>query len=172
MVLTLLSSRPPEFCHAARHLSLEDGCSLEEGRQLLTFCKNAINFSSSYFFMHPALLSILAEMRVEQLSLTLHEPFGTKPIDLTHALFQAVTHLDTFGLQGVADALVDPPTLPALIHLCLHCEIPRDMITAMLADCPRLRLLLVQWAAGDDVYETERIPHVCDIRFVIGLYNE
>jgi hypothetical protein len=143
MVLTLLSSRPPEFCHAVRHLSLEDGCSLEEGRQLLTLCKNAINFSSSYFFTHPALLSILAKIRVEQLSLTLHELFGTKPIYLTHALFQYLTHLDTLGLQGVVEALVDLPTLPALAHICLHCEIPRDTVTAALVDCPRLQFLLI-----------------------------
>ncbi|KAJ7923595.1 hypothetical protein B0H13DRAFT_1602381 [Mycena leptocephala] len=98
MVLTLLNSRPPEFCHAVRHLGLEDGCSLDEGRQLLSLCKNVINFSSNYFFTHPTLLPILAEMRVEQLSLTLHELFGTEPIDLIHTLFRSLTHLDTFGL--------------------------------------------------------------------------
>ncbi|KAJ7923997.1 hypothetical protein B0H13DRAFT_1978971 [Mycena leptocephala] len=172
MVLTLLNSKPPEFWHAVRHLGLEDGCSLEEGRQLLSLCKNVINFSSDYFFTYPSLLPILAQMHIEKLSLTLHELFGAKPIDLTHTLFQSLTHIDMFGLQGVAEALVDLPTLRALTHLCLHCEIPRDTVTAVLADCPRLQLLLVQWAAGDDLYEAECVPHVYDIRFVIGMYDD
>jgi hypothetical protein len=75
--------------------------------------------------------------------LTLHELFGTKPIYLTHALFQYLTHLDTLSLQGVVEALVDLPTLPALAHICLHCEIPRDTVTAALVDCPRLQFLLI-----------------------------
>jgi hypothetical protein len=173
MILALLKSKPPEFfCHAVRHLGLEDGCSLEEGRQLLSLCNEVINFSSNYFFTHPTLLPILAEMRVQRLSLTLNELFGTKPIDLTHSLFQSLTHLDMFGIHGVAESLVDLPTLPALTHLCLDCDIPRDRVMTVLVDCPRLQLLLVQWVEGDDLYWSERIPHVYDIRFVIGLYDD
>jgi hypothetical protein len=139
MVSTLLDameSKPPDFfCNAVRHLALDSlsACSEDQGRQLLALCKGVVNFGSNYGFTSPALLPLLAEMRIQRLCLTSADLFGRKPIDLTHPLFRSVTHLDIFGLRGVVPTLADVPLLPALTHLCLDCDIPRDTLLGVLA---------------------------------------
>ncbi|KAJ6550157.1 hypothetical protein B0H19DRAFT_1265017 [Mycena capillaripes] len=171
-----MSSKPPEFFHAVRHLALEEGrvFSQDEAIALLRLCKRVINFSSNYSFTDPSLILILSEMRVQRLSLSLNQLFGgTAAIDITHPLFQSATHLDMFGVDGLVEVLRDVPTLPALTHLCLDCEISREIALSVLAECPRLQLLLLQWPSFDKaLYESARIPYVYDVRFVIGMYDE
>ncbi|KAF7336237.1 hypothetical protein MVEN_02171600 [Mycena venus] len=172
-LLDAMESKPPEFFHnSVRHLALELDwdCSEDEGRQLLALCKGVSNFGSSYGFTDPVLLPFLAEMRIQRLSLTLSELFGPGSIDLTHSLFRSVTHLDMFGLEGVVEVFPDVPLLPVLTHLCLDSNIQREILLNLLAELPRLKLLLVQWQPEEkDLYELARTPRAYDVRFVIGL---
>ncbi|KAJ7807455.1 hypothetical protein B0H13DRAFT_2483537 [Mycena leptocephala] len=107
----------------------------------------------------PALLPILATMRVQRLSLNLNALFGPETIDLKHSLFQSVTHLDMFRVERVAEVLPD---------------LPADIILPVLEICPRLVLLLVMWASyafEKSLYAAARVPCVYDVRFVIGMYK-
>lgn len=140
---------------------------------MLQRCRKVIDFSSNLWFTNPSLLPILAEMHLERLSVNLKALFGNLPIDLNHPLFRSVTHLDMFRIEGVAEVLVELPTLPALTHLALDSELSRDIALSVLRDCPRLELLLAQWQLFEKRdYMAARTPHVYDIRFVIGLYGD
>jgi hypothetical protein len=45
-----------------------------------------------------------------------------------------------------------------------------DRAQTLLVECPRLHLLLLLWQVYDDAaYKSAQIPHVYDVRFVIGL---
>ncbi|KAJ6550187.1 hypothetical protein B0H19DRAFT_187085 [Mycena capillaripes] len=168
-----ISSKPPEFFYAVRHLALEMAgiLSRDEAIALLRLCRRVTNFSSSRYFTDSSLIPVLAEMRIQRLSSVLKQLFGTASINLAHPLFRSVTHLHMFGVDCVAEILADVPTLPALTHLCLYYELWREIVLPILAECPRLQLLLVQWPAFDKLfYEAARIPYVYDVRFVIGMY--
>ncbi|KAF7366157.1 Tyrosinase central domain-containing protein [Mycena venus] len=172
-----LASKPPEFVHhAVRHLGLDSiysPCTASEGRQLLALCKGLVNFGSTNGFTDPLLLPLLAEMHVQRLALNLVDLFGATPIDLAHPLFRSVTHFDIFGFDGIVEVLPDVPLLPALTHLCVNSHISRQMLLNVLVDCPRLRLLLVQWHSQErDSYDLARAHHEYDARFVIGLYGD
>ncbi|KAF7366179.1 Tyrosinase central domain-containing protein [Mycena venus] len=169
-------SKPADvLCTYVRHLALESlhHCSFYEGRSLLQRCTNVIDFGSNLWFTDPSLLPILAEMHLQRLSVNLKALFGYLPIDLNHPLFRSVTHLDMFRIEGVAEILVELPTLPALTHLALDSDLSRDIVLSVLPDCPRLKLLLVQWQLFEKRdYMAARTPHVYDVRFVIGLYGD
>jgi hypothetical protein len=167
-------SKPPEFFHdAVHHLVIESSYNCPFG-ELLALCTGVINFGSNQQFTNPALLPILATMRVRRLSLNLNALFGPETIDLKHSLFQSVTHLDMFRVERVAEVLPDLPALPALTHLCLDSDLTRDIILPVLEICPRLVLLLVMWASyafEKSLYAAARVPCVYDVRFVIGMYK-
>ncbi|KAJ7920295.1 hypothetical protein B0H13DRAFT_1987305 [Mycena leptocephala] len=149
----LKPTKPPEFFHkAVRHLALESGhFSREDARRVLRLCKGVINLACDQSFTDPELLPILAEMRVQRLSLSLTLLVG-EPC-LKHPLFASITLLDLFDIGGetVAKICAQIPTLPALTHLSVDFETPRPVL---------MRLL-----------EESSIPHVYDVRFVIGQYH-
>ncbi|KAJ7807332.1 hypothetical protein B0H13DRAFT_1929102 [Mycena leptocephala] len=173
-VLKAVETKPPEFFHAVRHLVLihAPDYSVDDGQQLLRLCSGVINFGSTIQYTNPTLLGILAEMRVRRLSLTLKCLFAGS-IDLTHRSFGSITHLDIFDEDIITITLIcaQIPTLPALTHLSLDRETPRDIILTVLAKCPRLELLLVLWQFSNP-YKLARFPFVYDVRFVIGQYND
>ncbi|KAJ7657199.1 hypothetical protein DFH06DRAFT_459126 [Mycena polygramma] len=112
-------------------------------------------------------------MPVERLSVDLQLLFGADAVDLRHPVFRFLTHLDMFGIDDVPALLAEIPTLPALTHLCLDHRLPRTLPLSVLAACPHLHVLLVQWPSGAyDLYELARFPHVYDVRFVIGTYDD
>ncbi|KAJ7150685.1 hypothetical protein C8R46DRAFT_1229616 [Mycena filopes] len=113
-------------------------------------------------------------MQVRHLTLCVRGLFAGSPVDLTHRAFSAVTHLEMFDdvqLGHILDLLTQIPVLPVLTHLSLKPDVPRDDILTVLAQCPRLHILLVCWFFLDDEYATARLPHVYDVRFVIGTWD-
>ncbi|KAJ7664498.1 hypothetical protein DFH06DRAFT_324443 [Mycena polygramma] len=121
-------------------------------------------------------------MRIQRLSAHLTTLFGgSGAVDLDHALFRAVTHLDLFDVDTRA-LLPNVGTLPALTHLCVGSHVPRVTALQVLVDCPRLALLLMQWHVSDAeedsadyesavaAYTVARVPCVYDVRFVIGRF--
>ncbi|KAJ6553069.1 hypothetical protein B0H19DRAFT_1155575 [Mycena capillaripes] len=178
-LLNLMDSKPPEFFHAVRHLALgyfTQICSDDKARQLLTLCKRVVNLSCSQ--SDPTFLPILAEMRIQRLSLSLTHLLGPLDgvLDLAHP-FAYITHLDMCDGADIAElpditkqTWAQILALPALTHLCLDLVVPRDNLLAALANCPRLELLLVLCPLFPTrLYESVRVPHVYDVRFVIAL---
>ncbi|KAJ6473418.1 hypothetical protein C8R47DRAFT_719718 [Mycena vitilis] len=172
-LLYAMSAKPAGFFRAVRHLHLDLSDDAEPNHmQLLQLCEECIDLIIRPRCLHPALLPILAQMRVQRLGTNLGVLFRGS-IDLQHDMFTSITHLDMFGVEGVVDALPELPTLHALTHLCLDPDIPRNNVLATLSGCPRLKILLVQWPSGeDDEYAEAQIPTVYDVRFVIGIYDD
>ncbi|KAJ7933442.1 hypothetical protein B0H13DRAFT_2262881 [Mycena leptocephala] len=170
----LKPTKPPEFFHkAVRHLALESGhFSREDARRVLRLCKGVINLACDQSFTDPELLPILAEMRVQRLSLSLTLLVG-EPC-LKHPLFASITLLDLFDIGGetVAKICAQIPTLPALTHLSVDFETPRTVLMRLLEESSRLGLLLILWPSFHaNLYRAAQIPHVYDVRFVIGQYH-
>ncbi|KAJ7150683.1 hypothetical protein C8R46DRAFT_1123902 [Mycena filopes] len=170
-----LLHKPPECHNAVRHLSLPLRAFGREGIEVLALCRGIINFGAMNDIADGTVLALLAKMRVQRLALCLHGIFDGAPVDLTHAAFAALTHLDLFDdveVEHVMDVLPQIPLLPALTHLSLDSDIPRRDVLGVLAQCPRLQVLLVSWPAADEVYALVCFPHVYDVRYVIGTYRD
>ncbi|KAF8181945.1 hypothetical protein K438DRAFT_1975886 [Mycena galopus ATCC 62051] len=174
-LIEAMNSKPPEFFrNAVRHLILatapDDNFQID-GTRLLRLCQDIITFIASDSFLDAALLPILAEMRIQRLSLRLGVLFRPEPINFAHALFQHVTHLDFLDTYRVEEVLPDVRLVPVLTHLCVDTSVPWDSILRVLEECPGLQLLLVQWYHQDQSYASAKTPHAYDIRFVIGTYS-
>ncbi|KAJ7150620.1 hypothetical protein C8R46DRAFT_1229551 [Mycena filopes] len=165
-----LLHKPPEFHNAVRHLSLPVGAFGREGIEVLALCPGIISFGAMNDIADGTVLALLAKMRVQRLALRIGDLFDDSPAELTHAAFSALTHLDLFDNDG--ELLPQIPTLPALTHLCLDPDIPRRDVLAVLAQCPRLQVLLVAWDTEDwEDYARECFSHTYDVRYVIGQYR-
>ncbi|KAJ7928307.1 hypothetical protein B0H13DRAFT_2265166 [Mycena leptocephala] len=161
-----MNSKPADFfANAVRHLCLP---RLEvKTRRILEVCTGVVDLAPNH--LDPYVLPIIATMRLQRLSIDLHELFGG-PVDLHHPLFAAITHLDLldFPDEDHLQTLVQISILPALTHLALDYRVPRVLVETLLIECPRLALLLVLWSVHAR-YKSAQIPHVYDVRFVIGL---
>ncbi|KAJ7635693.1 hypothetical protein DFH06DRAFT_1220222 [Mycena polygramma] len=174
-LLKAMKSKPPVFFRAVRHIILDSSTILPlvDAKDLLKLCTRLRSFGASYLFTAPFFLPILAELGVQRLAIMPQELFGAEPIDLRHQLFRYVTHLDLFGVKGVADVLKDVPTLGALTHLSLARQLPHDRVMAVFETCPCLRLLLIQWSlAFLEEYNAYNIPRIYDVRFVLKLRGD
>ncbi|KAJ7830295.1 hypothetical protein B0H14DRAFT_1197785 [Mycena olivaceomarginata] len=179
VLVDAMKTKPPDFFRkAVRHLSIETldagGCSAEDAKAFLHLCTRLTDLTIEYGLANPSLIPILKQMRLQRLGLELEELFGhVESIDLTHPLFSSVTHLDIFSVRETAQAPHGLSLLPALTHLCLSSELPREEALRVLEECARLQQLLVLWPFFDaDRYLLAQTPHAYDIRFVIGQYND
>ncbi|KAJ7681644.1 hypothetical protein B0H17DRAFT_1205628 [Mycena rosella] len=176
-LLKATKSKPPKFFHdAVRHIFLgyTSDWSVEEAVELLELCTGIVDCVALGALANPVMLPILANMRLERLSVSLQELFGpTTSIDPTHPLFKSITHLDL--LQDIIDgaSTCAIPALPALTHLCLADEVSWDVVGSLLEECPRLEILVNLWD-----YEGAPLAHAHagempfrDLRFVMGLYK-
>lgn len=157
-----------EFFRTVRHLGLQchSACSASEAIQLLGLCTEIIDFQCDFGFADPALLPLLTKMRIRRLVVNLERLFGAGPIDPAHPLFSHVTHLD---MEPRVELLPAVPLLPALTHLAVCWDSPREGLLSLLAECFRLQLLLVKFTPDSyGLYEESRAPHAYDVRFVIG----
>ncbi|KAJ7795396.1 hypothetical protein B0H13DRAFT_2170704 [Mycena leptocephala] len=146
-LVNAMNSKPADFfANAVRHLCLP---RLEvKTRRILEVCPGvvdlALNHLDPYIFM----------------------TYSVATVDLHHPLFAAITHLDLldFPDENHLQTLVQISILPALTHLALDCRVPRSLVETLQIERPRL--------AVDARYKSAQIPHVYDVRFVIGLYWE
>ncbi|KAJ7177024.1 hypothetical protein C8R46DRAFT_1346916 [Mycena filopes] len=166
----------PQFHNTVRHFSLPEYSCAKDGLEVLALCPGIINLAGTNG-LHGAVLAILDVLQIQRLAFSLRDLFDHSPVDLTHRAFSALTHLDLWvddenEFEDVLELLPELPILPALTHLSLDSDIPRDDLLAVLARCPRLHLLLVTWAEGDSDYETVRFPAAYDARFVIGTHGD
>ncbi|KAJ7162817.1 hypothetical protein C8R46DRAFT_1101598 [Mycena filopes] len=175
------SNKPSEFFQkAVRHLGFSgtdgDTPSLtpQDVRRMLELCPGVTDFASVGAYTDSLLLPLFANMQLQRLSLFLPQLFDHSTVDLTHPAFCCLTHLDMFGYvsDGIPDVLPHIPTLTALTHLSLDPDIPRDNALVVLAECPRLQLLVVLWSCFQvEEYKEAMIPSVLDVRYVIGTYD-
>ncbi|KAJ6592517.1 hypothetical protein B0H19DRAFT_1245385 [Mycena capillaripes] len=115
-------------------------------------------------------------MPLRRLAIALCPLFGgSVSVDLAHPAFRSITHLDMFdAIDGLDSVWPQISTLPALTHLALHRSAPRHIpiMMTVLLECPRLELLLILWSLyAESHYASQQIPHVYDVRFVMGMYN-
>ncbi|KAJ6475961.1 hypothetical protein C8R47DRAFT_662304 [Mycena vitilis] len=170
-LLKTMTSRPAEFFHAVRHIILLEMSEIfteKDALRLLTLCTGLTSFGCNYAWTDGSILPILGEKRVRRLSITLPELFGAAEADLGHPLFHSVTHLDILGRPGIEQVIGDVPKLLALTHLCLDCEVPEELMSSVLADCPSLTLLLVQTYHGSEPVDYQ----IRDVRFVVGICGD
>ncbi|KAJ7915212.1 hypothetical protein B0H13DRAFT_2000737 [Mycena leptocephala] len=173
-VLSAMRSKPPDFFRTAvRHLALTStrGTTVYERRQLLRLSAGVINFGCARRFVDSSDLPLLAEMQLQQLSVSLHELFGGS-VDLSHSIFGTITHLQIFDAlnESAMEIYAQLPALPALTHLRANFRLPWDILMTLLVKCPRLKLLLLLYPPYERrLYESLRIPQVYDLRFVIGM---
>ncbi|KAJ7132710.1 hypothetical protein C8R46DRAFT_655822 [Mycena filopes] len=169
-VVPALLKKPAQFCRlAVRHLLLD--APGEKSLTVLKLCSSVTDlaFGISYH-PDPSILPILAEMRLQRLTIEIKALGG----DLTHAAFSSLTHLAIVGHQW-APILEQIPTLTALTHLTVFVDISQDVIHPDLANSPGLRLFMVLFfddPVRADVYDRAKTLHGCDPRFVIALYND
>ncbi|KAJ7633653.1 hypothetical protein DFH06DRAFT_1139986 [Mycena polygramma] len=141
-LLDLMKSKPPEFSRVVRHLALWDPqIPWDDTTQLLDLCKGGHKF--------------LLFLRV-----------GSSPAsDLGKNAYSAAVSVPWPPFRIWTHILA----LPALTHLGLY-NVPRDSVLTALADCPRFKLLVLLCPMfPSSVYESAKIPHVYDVRFVIGV---
>ncbi|KAJ7611108.1 hypothetical protein DFH06DRAFT_1245586 [Mycena polygramma] len=164
------STKPAEFFHSTvRHLAVRPSVYAAEAGQLLGLCKGTVDLIWCQTVPYDSLLPILAQMRIQRLAADLRNLFGG-PIDPKHPFFASLTHLRVFESDPTAMRQVwgQISGLPTLTHLCVNGQADRDDLLAMLAECPRLRLLLVLWGSFQrSIYERLQTPCVYDVRFVI-----
>ncbi|KAJ7643137.1 hypothetical protein DFH06DRAFT_602914 [Mycena polygramma] len=171
------STKPAEFFHSTvRHLAVRPSVhsTAAEARQLLHLCKGTVDLIWCITLPYHPLLPILAQMRVQRLGADLRNLFGG-PIDPKHFFFASLTHLHLFESDRTAMQQIRGQIsgLPALTHLCVSSQADRDDLLAMLAQCPRLGLLLVLWGSFQrSIYRRFQTPCVYDVRFVICQLEE
>jgi hypothetical protein len=168
-----MDSKPADFFpKAVRHLCLDPFIPEHEARQILEVCSGVINLGLGDTLLDPTLLPILSNLPLQWLATSLCGLFRQAVIP-THPLFSSITHLDLLDSYTAAMTQILPhiPTFPALSHLALDsCVVSVDRAQTLLVECPRLHLLLLLWQVYDDAaYKSAQIPHVYDLRFVIGL---
>ncbi|KAJ7362883.1 hypothetical protein DFH08DRAFT_930967 [Mycena albidolilacea] len=174
-LLRAIATKPPKFFHdAVRHIafvSYSPSISVDEVKQILGVCTGILSFGSYSLFLDPSVASFLAETRVQRLALNLGSLFPPGSANLGHPLFRYVTHLDIFDDSSLVKLLPDIPLLPALTHLSLDSDTPRESALRVLQEYSQLELLFVHWL-DEGSYKSSQIPHVYDVRFLVGLCDE
>ncbi|KAJ7195757.1 hypothetical protein GGX14DRAFT_674287 [Mycena pura] len=186
--LEATKTKPPAFfADSVRALCFDNYCdwSVDEARNVVKLCRGVTNFASVGRFYTPAMLPVLASMRIQRLVVCLAELFGSfEAIDFTHALFSKITHL-TIGdcFSGVKEHMyANLHTLPALTHLCLYKDASPTTSTLelLLRACVRLELLVVlreqsaiEQSLDSLIYVATRMAAktpVRDVRVVVAMY--
>ncbi|KAJ6600215.1 hypothetical protein B0H10DRAFT_2083383 [Mycena sp. CBHHK59/15] len=175
--LTTTKTKPPGFFHGAvRQMYLESSISWSQAdvQEVLSLCSGLVPLEIVGKFVNPRILRSLGQMRLQRLSVRLEALFGGNScIDLTHPLFDSITHLDIYDEIGEKRILTRISALPALTHLCFNEEVAWGIIRAVLRDCPRLELLANFCSFPGDVFrERAQDPPVRDVRFVMGMYAD
>ncbi|KAJ7229833.1 hypothetical protein GGX14DRAFT_507853 [Mycena pura] len=180
--LEATKKKPPSFfADSVRALCFDNWCdwSVDEARNVLKLCKGVTNFAANARFYTPAMLPVLATMRIQRLVVCLADLFGSfEAIDFTHPLFSKITHL-TIGdcFSSVKEHIYAKlPTLPALTHLCLYSVASPTTCTPelLLTDCVRLELLVVLWGRSyiDSATGMAANTPVRDVRLVVSVYSD
>jgi hypothetical protein len=142
-----LKSKPPRFFHdSVRHIVLQDASywSPDEIDELFYRCTGLVGFSANSHCT-PWLLAVFSKLYVRYLSLMLTDLFLGLPIDLVHPMFLSVTHLDLLAHHSEFDDTISRqlPLLPDLTHLNLRPLLPSALLQHILAECPKLRVLII-----------------------------
>ncbi|KAJ7443136.1 hypothetical protein FB451DRAFT_1437787 [Mycena latifolia] len=178
-ILRATKSKPVSFFHnAVRHLFLDTSASrtFDEVVEVLKLCTGLVEFASYGDFLDPMLLSMLAELPLRRLSTDLYRLFdGYESIDLTHPVFASLTHLEILDpIYGDDTRIIAcVPALPALTHLRLSDNVPWKHVQTLLAQCPRLEVLISIFPAMKAPWAVQR-ARMCPIhdpRFVITIYR-
>ncbi|KAJ7152078.1 hypothetical protein C8R46DRAFT_1303597 [Mycena filopes] len=176
-----LLKKPPEFIHmAVRHLALflssYSQAEVKQLRGLCRVCTGAVELVSASPGMQPPLHPEVLSSRMRLLQRLYLRFQDLRPFDLTHALFTTLTHLSIVGMSqsDFTQHHLLFPQLPALTHLALFGDIPRGLITEMLAQWPRLEVFLLLWSGNPTEisrYSSACVPHAPDDRFVVGRFK-
>ncbi|KAJ7443156.1 hypothetical protein FB451DRAFT_1437844 [Mycena latifolia] len=152
-ILRATKSKPASFFHnAVRHLVLVISATwtFQEAVEVLKVCTGLEGFASEGDFLDPTLLPILEKLPLRRLSTDLYRLFdGYESIDLTHPLFTSLTNLEILDPIYDDDTRIIAylPALPALTHLRLSDNVPWKHVETLLADCPRLEVLISSFPA-------------------------
>ncbi|KAJ7255552.1 hypothetical protein C8J57DRAFT_1655028 [Mycena rebaudengoi] len=116
------------------------------------------------FEPHLTMLPALEKMQLRQLTVDLQRLFGITAIDPARPLFGALTHLRLFDHpEGLNVA-----EFPALTHLCLSNYPELDFISATLANCRRLCVLVIMFWSQPRVLRYSKLDLLIDdLRFVL-----
>ncbi|KAJ7234800.1 hypothetical protein C8J57DRAFT_1531299 [Mycena rebaudengoi] len=171
--LKALHSKPPHFVRTAvRHVIIHSRSHTNHPNMdmdgLLLRCTGGISFVAGGAYVTPRLLPILEQIQVQRLSIHLKTLFQGRIVDLQHPLFSSVTHLYLFDSSSVQQPFyLQLSLLTALTHLRVPEHVPYDALSANLAECRSLRVVV---AVSDS--HRFRNPPVTDSRFVTLLMHD
>ncbi|KAJ7776167.1 hypothetical protein B0H16DRAFT_1879571 [Mycena metata] len=145
-VLTAIQSKPSTFLQlAVHHLWIGP---MQEAPKILINCSSVHNLFLDGGIT-PDILDILDRMHVRKMSFTLPQPLSGWPEQaLTRPAFRSVTHLDLYQEGVERSSWVDwshLASLPALTHLCLSETMSSGILRDVLAECPRLAVVITIW---------------------------
>ncbi|KAJ7714819.1 hypothetical protein DFH07DRAFT_373943 [Mycena maculata] len=172
------TTKPASFYRdAVRHLYLPHTPPFDWSPKILEMCTGTRNFTATGGSPGPALIPILLQMDLRQLSLYLGYLFGGhQNINLKHPLFSSITHLDVFDDIPENDPQISPhlAALPALTHLALNHDVPPRLFREILSDCSKLQVLVNLWDSDSASFGRflAHNPPVADPRFVISEYKD
>ncbi|KAJ7443122.1 hypothetical protein FB451DRAFT_1149776 [Mycena latifolia] len=178
-ILRATKSKPASFFHSAvRHLFLDTSASwtFDEAVEVIKVCTGLVEFASYGDFLDPTLLLMLGELPLRRLSTDLYRLFdGYESIDLTHPVFASLTHLEILDPIYDDDTRIIAylPTLPAITHLRLSDNVPWKHVETLLAECPRLELLISLFPRRKESWAVRRarMSPIHDPRFVITIFR-
>ncbi|KAJ7776163.1 hypothetical protein B0H16DRAFT_1449609 [Mycena metata] len=150
-VLTVFQSKPSTFLRlAVHHLWITPA---KEAPKILPNCSSV----HSLFLnggLTPDLLDILDGMRVRKMSISVPVPLSGWPEQaFTRPAFRHVTHLDMYQDEGERTRWEDwssLASLPALTHVCLSETTSSHILHDVLAECPRLVVVITAWWVDDE----------------------
>jgi hypothetical protein len=145
--MNAINSKPADFfANAVSHLCLGSFMLEEESGQILEVCRGVINLALNPNHPNPTIFPILSTMCLQRLSVFLHPLFGGV-LDLSHPLFDSLTHLERND-KGLTQILAYIPTLHVLTHLALDSTVLQDSVETLLVECPRLMVFKENVYAG------------------------
>ncbi|KAJ6468556.1 hypothetical protein C8R47DRAFT_806213 [Mycena vitilis] len=173
--LKAVGSKPANFFHkSVSHLCLECMPSPDAVR-ILEVCTGVVDLGRGSLVTSPDLLPFLANMPLQRLSADLGALFGGA-VDLAHPIFSSLTHLDMMDLgdyEWEPEILSHLRALDALTHLAITRDVPMHSAQALLERFPRIQLVLLLYVSSEvDFYQRMQIPHIYDVRLVMGCCNE
>ncbi|KAJ7766723.1 hypothetical protein B0H16DRAFT_371588 [Mycena metata] len=143
----VMHERPPIFfSDNVRHFYFSQRClwTCQKVSALVRLCPYLVSLFFEGTWPESALLPVLdGILHLRSWRGSLRNLFGGAAIDLSLPFFRTITHLDV-TLHGIStDTVLSLHKMPALSHLCLHNTVAVDLLSGLLEQCPRLRILLI-----------------------------
>ncbi|KAJ7766739.1 hypothetical protein B0H16DRAFT_1717081 [Mycena metata] len=164
----VMHERPPIFfSDNVRHLYFGQRCpwTCQKVSTLVQLCPHLVSLFFEGTWPESALLPVLdGILHLRSWRGSLGSPFSA-PIDLSHPFFSTITHLDV--TPDETPPVLSLSKMPALTHLCLHNTVTVDLLSGVLEQCSRLRILLLLCHPAFAEFADTISSEITDMRCVV-----